>query len=130
MAGNRLRVKTAAARVSIFGVAVFIQRPGLHRRIAPVVRKITDDAKTWTTVRAVYIGIPVAPVSWIKELSQTSIADREVGGNASRRPLAPFALSDGEIAQTDRGCGMYFDVRDACCRGRLRLQVLNKSPQS
>ena len=92
------------------------KRPTLHRGIGPVVRQTQDNGVAWTTVRAVDVGIPVAPVGWIEELFQTRIADREIGRDANRGLLAALALSDGELGQADRSCAMHFDFCDAGCR--------------
>src|ERR1700730_4121384 len=128
-ARNRLRVKTAVARILIFCVAVVVQTPILHRSVGSVVRQTNDNRIARTAVGAVDVGIPIAPVSWVKKFLQASIADREVRRNANCRPLPPLALTDSELIQAYRGRAADFDLCDASRCGRLCFQVLNKSLQ-
>ena len=83
-------MKSAIRGIVILRITVHVERPTLHGRVAPVVRKTQHDRVTRAAVRTVDVGIAVARVVRIKKFVQAVIADRKIGRDANRR--ADFAV--------------------------------------
>ena len=96
-ARHGLRVKAAIRRIAIFSCTKFIQRPRLHCRIRPVVRKRPHNAVTRPAVGAVDIRIKIARIRGIEELFQAIVANRQIRRNANRRRFAALAVPNREF---------------------------------
>src|SRR5579862_6962765 len=67
----RLCVKTAVARVIVFGAAFPAHRKNRHRSSRPVVGDIAHDREARPAIRAVDEGIEIPAIGGIEQLTQT-----------------------------------------------------------
>src|SRR5208337_2106453 len=102
LAGVRLGVEAAVARVVVLCLALRAHREHFHRSVRPVVGQGFDDAETRTAMGAIREWITVAAIFWVENFAEAIRAGGNVGQHERRFYAASFAGADFKILEAGR----------------------------
>ena len=125
-AGDRLGVEAAVGWIVVFRGALFVERPGCHRRLSSIVRKGEDDGIARAAVGAIDIGIVKAPVARVEELREAGIAGGKIGRDPHGRMFAGRTGTDREVLQARQVGRADVDPGDLGRRRGARAQVVQE----
>ena len=128
MAGGRLGVKAAVARIFILGAARCAHRKVAHRGQRTVVRHAFDDGEARPAVGAVDERITVATVARVEQFAETVAAGGDVRRDGDEPRAVRVTLDDAKVAEVG-GVQVVaaFDGLDGRERRRIQFDLVDEA---
>ena len=122
VAAHRLCVVAAACRVVVLARAFRAHGELAHAGALPVVRQGAQDGQARAAAGAVYEGMQVPAVRWVKQLPLAVVADGDVRRDEDRAPRVLALLDRKAVVRAGLGCRHvhHLHLDDIGPLGRLR----------